>query len=76
MCSVADELIFDQLLESQTPANRASVERVLAMRGYGSRVTDRDLDEAREEGYHRGLARGRAESKADKPETPDKPVTP
>lgn len=70
MVSVADELIFERMLDEMSPETRASVERVMASRGYGGWASQRDLYdddeliEARRQGYENGLAAGRAEKKA------------
>lgn len=52
--SVADELTFDELLESLSIERRASVMRVLKSRGYESGVTERDVSEAYSRGYYNG----------------------
>lgn len=65
MCSVADELTFDRVLAALPELDRTSVERVLRSRGYGTGIMSRDLSEAREQGYHAGVAEGRRTERAE-----------
>ena len=57
--SVGDELAFDAMMERLPRETRESVERVLASRGYGQRITPDDIEDARDEGYRRGLKDGK-----------------
>ena len=65
--TVADDLTFDRVIAALSPMDREAVDRVLRHRGFGSGVSERTLNDAREESYDRGFAAGERKARSTPP---------
>ena len=64
--SVADELFFEQWLDSLPPDTRRGVDSVLRSGGYKTGYTWMDMEESRSQGYQNGYAKGVKDGRAEK----------